>query len=266
MRAVRIACTAGLIALAWWQVDLTVVLDALAGAEPLPALAAFWALLAGQLISGLRWRGIAMRYGLHGSPAWFTTAYLRGCFYNAVLPTGIGGDANRVLLARRLGTATAAARSVVVDRCAGLAALAVTTMALVPLTPYGGGRVVGVTLAIVALLLATAALWHRPLWGWLALTAAYELVWFAGVWLLAVALDVDVPPLAVPAVLLVAGIAIALPISIGGTGAREGAFVLALAPLGIAAPAAVALGAAFGIALTLVGLCGALVPIGRWST
>ena len=56
---------------------------------------------------------------------------------------------------------------------------------------------------------------------------------------------------------LIVAVAIALPISIGGTGTREAGFVVALAPLGIGTEAAVALGISFGVVLALVGLVGA---------
>lgn len=262
----RLVSTLALVGLAWWRLDVTAVLDALASVKPLPALAGWTALLAGQLISGARWRAVAARQGLHAPRGWFVAAYLRGCFYNTVLPTGIGGDATRVLLARRLTTTAIATRTVLVDRGAGFAALLLSAMALLPFTGYASGASAGVAIALglagLVVGLATAGLVARRGWfDWLRWTLAFEVVWFAGVWLLAQSVGIPLSPLAVPLVVLIVGVAIALPISIGGTGAREVAFVLALAPLGVSATAAVALGIAFGLALALVGICGVLVPL-----
>jgi uncharacterized membrane protein YbhN (UPF0104 family) len=265
----RLLVTGVLLALAVWQLDLAGVGARLKAIAPLPACIGVCALLVGQAISGLRWREIAAACGLHGSHRWFTSAYLRGCFYSVLLPTGIGGDATRVLLARRLGSTGAATRSVMADRLTGLAALTLTAMALAPFAGYGlalGLSVAlgaaGVVLGGVAVLLAR----RRRLGRWLAWTLLYEAIWFAGVWLLGEAIHVGLPAFALPAIILIVGVAMALPISIGGTGAREAGFVLALAPLGIGAAPAVALGVTFGAALALVGLCGALVPLERPAT
>jgi uncharacterized membrane protein YbhN (UPF0104 family) len=86
-------------------------------------------------------------------------------------------------------------------------------------------------------------------------------MWTIGVWLLADSLHVGLPLAATPAVVLVAGVAVALPLSVGGLGTREAAFVLTCAPLGMAAEAAVTLGMAFGIALAAIGLLGAIVRL-----
>jgi hypothetical protein len=266
---VRLLVTAALLALAVSQLDLVGVATRLRTIAPAPACMGFCALLAGQAISGLRWREIAAACGLHSSRSWFASAYLRGCFYSVLLPTGIGGDATRVLLARRLGSTGAATWSVMADRLTGLAALALTAMALAPFAGYGLAPALAVALGAAGLVLGgvAALLAHRRRLGrWLAWTLLYEAIWFAGVWLLAEAIDVGLPAFALPAIILIVGVAMALPISIGGTGAREAGFVLALAPLGIAAAPAVALGVTFGAALALIGLCGALIPLDRTTT
>ena len=79
--------------------------------------------------------------------------------------------------------------------------------------------------------------------------------------MLAEALDLGLDAAAMPIVTLIVAIAIALPISIGGTGTREAGFVVALAPLGIGTEAAVALGISFGVVLALVGLVGAPLSV-----
>lgn len=265
--AAKLALLAGLVAVALRQLDLGAVGDRLTGLDPVMGLAGLGLLLAGQPISALRWRAIAARYGLHATPRWFAVVYLRGCLYNTVLPTGLGGDAVRVAIARRLGSATAAARSVLADRLVGFAALAVTAALVLPLAPAylpAGWSTPLLGVDSVVLVVGVVLARRRGIPPWLGWTLLYEVVWFAGVWLLAQSLGLALPLAAVPVVVLVVGVAMALPISIGGTGAREAGFVAALAPLGVAAAPAVALGIAFGVALALVGLCGALpVPAHR---
>ena len=266
--ALQIVGTAVLVGVAIAALDLTAAADTLLAADPGLALAGFALLLAGQLVSALRWRELAAHAGVPGSAGWFGRVYLRGCFYNTVLPTGLGGDAVRVMLLRKVASTRTATRSVVGDRLLGFAALALTAAVVAPFTVYlaiDGLAVLAIVSLVVAgiALAALAATGRVPAWmartgGW---TVAYEVIWFAGVWCLAAAVGVAIPLAALPVVVLVVGVALALPLSIGGTGAREGAFVLALAPLGVAAETSVALGVLFGLALAAVGLVGAVVRV-----
>ena len=266
--ALQIVGTAVLVAVAIAALDLTAAAETLLAADPGYVLAGFVLLLAGQLVSALRWRELAAHAGVSGSAGWFGRVYLRGCFYNTVLPTGLGGDAVRVMLLRKIASTRTATRSVVGDRLLGFAALALTAAIVAPFTVYlaidGLAVLALVSLVVAGIgLLVLASSGRIPAWmvrtgGW---TLAYEVIWFAGVWCLAAAVGVAIPLVALPVVVLIVGVALALPLSIGGTGAREGAFVLALAPLGVAAETAVALGVLFGLALAAVGLVGAIVRV-----
>ncbi len=267
--ALQIIGTVVLVGVAVAALDLAAAAETLLGTDPAAAFVGFALLLVGQLVSALRWRELAVHAGVAGSAGWFARVYLRGCFYNTVLPTGLGGDAVRVMLLRKVASTRTATRSVVSDRLLGFAALAATAAFVVPFTPYVEGAAPSVlalaSLAAIGVGLVVCALTGRiPAWmariaGW---TLAYEIIWFAGLWFLAAAVGIAIAPAALPVVVLVVGVALALPLSIGGTGAREGAFVLALAPLGVAAESAVALGVLFGVALAAVGLVGAVVRVG----
>jgi uncharacterized membrane protein YbhN (UPF0104 family) len=266
--ALQIIGTLVLVGVAIQALDLGATAETLLTADPGLTLVGFALLLVGQVVSALRWRELAAHAGVAGSAGWFARVYLRGCFYNSVLPTGLGGDAVRVMLLRKVASTGTATRSVVADRLLGFVALAVTAAFVVPFTAYLAMETLSV-LALVSLVaigiglgvLASAG----RISGWVARTAgwtlAYEVIWFAGVWFLAAAVGIAISPAALPVVVLVVGVALALPLSIGGTGAREGAFVLALAPLGVAAETAVALGVLFGLALAAVGLVGAVVRV-----
>jgi uncharacterized membrane protein YbhN (UPF0104 family) len=266
--AVQIIGTLILIGLAVRTLDLTAAADILLGTDPGLTLVGFGLLLVGQLVSALRWRELAAHDGVPGSAGWFGRVYLRGCFYNTILPTGLGGDAVRVLLLRKVASTRTATRSVVTDRLLGFAALAATAALVAPFTTYVAvdalsmlalASLAAISIGVIVLALSgRISRWIARTAGW---TLAYEIIWFAGIWCLAAAVGVSIAPAAVPVVVLVVGVALALPLSIGGTGAREGAFVLALAPLGIVPEAAVAVGVLFGLALAAVGLVGAVVRV-----
>jgi uncharacterized membrane protein YbhN (UPF0104 family) len=265
LRALRIAVSVALVLVALRALDVSAVAGVAAGVDPAEAAVAVALLTGGQLVCAMRWRALARAGGLHASRSWFVAAYLRGCFYNTFLPTGMGGDAVRVMLSRRLGATAAAVRAVAADRVWGFAALVVVAMMLAPLTPqfidHAGVRTaVGAAGTAAAIGIVVAAL-ARQLPAWVGWSLVYVTVWTIGVWLLADALHVALPLAATPAVVLVTGIAVALPLSVGGLGAREAAFVLACAPLGVAAEPAVALGVAFGFALAAIGLLGAVVRL-----
>ena len=266
--ALQIIGTVVLVGVAIEALDLTATADTLLAADAGMTFAGFTLLLVGQLVSAVRWRELAAHAGVPGSAGWFGRVYLRGCFYNTVLPTGLGGDAVRVMLLRKVASTRTATRSVIADRLLGFAALAATAALVAPFTAYLAieGLSALALVSLVAIVGGVAALafagrisaWIARTAGW---TLAYELIWFAGVWVLAAGLGVAISPLALPVVVLIVGVALALPLSIGGTGAREGAFVLALAPLGVAAETAVAVGVLFGLALAAVGLVGAFVRV-----
>lgn len=266
--ALQIIGSVVLIAIAIKALDLTAAADTLLAVSPELAFVGFALLLVGQLVSALRWRELAAHSGVPGTRVWFGRIYLRGCFYNTVLPTGLGGDAVRVMLLRKVASTRTATRSVVSDRLLGFAALAATAALVIPFTAYIEIAALSVlaTAALVTIgvgVIVLGVMGRIPAWiaRTTGLTLAYEAIWFAGVWFLAAAVGITIAPAALPVVVLVVGVALALPLSIGGTGAREGAFVLALAPLGVAAETSVALGVLFGLALAAVGLVGVVVRV-----
>ena len=263
--AAKVARACGLAALAVWalmSLDFARLAGLLAHADARLAAAAVSVLLAGQALSALRWRVASAATGAGGSAGWFLATYFRGCFYNAILPTGIGGDASRMLAIRGAGGSGRAVRAVVLDRAGGLALVGLAAAATLPLSSYAGvtGHALEAALGAGALTAGAGWLLHRRGHAaWLVLGLAYVAVWCAGLALLARSLGLDVGWADLPGVVLVSGVAMALPLSIGGLGTREAGFALALAPAGIPAVQAVALGLAFGIALTIVSLPGAPV-------
>ena len=285
-----LALLAAVLALA----DPARVLAALRHADAAWLLAGLAAAIASNAVSALRWRALARWLGAELTRADAGRWYFQAIGLNTLLPGAVvGGDVYRALMLRRAGQAPAAAGwSVVLDRVSGLwmlcaiGGLGAAACAEV-LAPW-----LRLPVAVFAsLLLAGTALWLALPWalpallgqrpragGWLAplrLAAARpdfrrQLGWQAAasvaVQLLsatalaagALALGV-VQPLAVWAwaiapVFLMA----ALPLSVGGWGTREAAAVAALAPFGVAAPAAVGVAVVYGLYGLAQGALGAL--------
>lgn len=255
-------------------------------------LAGLVAAIASNLVSALRWRALARWLGAEVGLRDATRWYFQAIGLNALLPGAVvGGDVYRAVVLRRAGQPTLASSwSVVLDRVSGLwmlcaigglgaAACAVT---LAPWLRLSAG-------AFIALMLAGTALWLALPWalppllrrwrpGWLApLRAAvdgpdfnaqlrWQVLASAAVQILSaaalagggLALGVRLSPAAWAFAIAPVFLMAALPVSVGGWGTREAATVAALAPFGVAAPAAVGVGVIYGLYQIAQGAIGAL--------
>lgn len=226
--------------------------------------------------------GLALRY------------VLIGLFFNQTLPSTLGGDVVRWWYAHREGIpALSAFNGLLLDRLIGMLMLALVTMAMVPVV--GGelsrfappsfllAMLVAMGVGFLSMLLvdrlppaftrwrvlqvgvrlaadARSVFLHKGSTPWLLLLSFVAQVFLVvAVYLLAGALGLTISfavcLCVVPAALLFA----ALPVSIGGWGVRESAFVLGFGLFGVGATDAFALSVLFGVASLLAGLPGGLL-------
>ena len=271
------------------------VLAQLRQAQPVWLLVGLLAAMASNIVSALRWRALARWLG--AEVGWLDACrwYFQAMGLNALLPGAVvGGDLYRAMALRRTGQDTAAAGwSVVLDRVSGLWMLcamgglgaAACADVLAPWLRLPAGAFAMLTLAatllwlalpwalplllrwsparlqgwLVPLRLAVARPHFRRLWVGQALaSAAVQVLSAAALAAGGMALGVALPALvwawAIAPVFLMA----ALPLSVGGWGTREAAAVAALAPFGVAAPAAVGVGMIYGLYGLVQGALGAL--------
>lgn len=268
-----------------WVVDLQGVGWQLRGADPGWIIAALAFSVAANFVSAWRWRSLVHWLGHRAGLGRVFSLYLQGMALSSLLPGAmVGGDLYRAVGLRRDGAGTwSAGASVLLDRLSGLwmlwvlsagaAAWAWTGGAQQALFNWGmAGHGRGLPLATALLLLVVpvaiicAGRW-LPSNGKLAkltnlmtrpgITTEFcrQVLGSAIVQLLSVAalacggkaIGLDVPfwvyvITAAPIFLMAA-----LPVSFGGWGTREAAAALSLAPFGVAAPAAVAVGLVYGI-------------------
>ena len=255
-------------------------------------LAGLAAAVASNVVSALRWRTLARWLGADVSVRDASRWYFQAIGLNALLPGAVlGGDLYRAVVLRRAGQATLASSwSVVLDRVSGLwmlcaiggigAALYADVLAPWLRLPAGvftllmlAGTALWLMLPWVlpALLRYGGVRWLAPLraaaerpdfnrqMGWQALaSAAVQVLSAAALAGGGLALGVQLPlaawAFAIAPVFLMA----ALPVSVGGWGTREAAAVAALAPFGVAAPAAVGVGVIYGLYALVQGAMGAL--------
>lgn len=291
---IRLAIGLGLLGLLLSRIDLSQRTIRL-GPEVATGIAATIVLLVlAQAVSALRWRAILGEE----SPAWgyLFRLYLIGNFFSLFLPTSVGGDAVRAVAASRaLPRSTPAVTSVLVDRLVGVLALGAYLVLGVFLAPSVAARagaaaewrtpgpllsVVGAVAAVVALL-AVGWLWRREAVrrrlapagalvqrlarspSALAHVLGLSLV-VQGLYIVAWGLLASALGLALPAVLFLAAVPVVsllamLPVSLSGIGIREGAWVLLLAPFGVASADALAFSLVFFVSFAAVGGIGGLV-------
>ena len=234
------------------------------------------------VLSAVRWQRVLEVLGLKAALRHLLSYNLAGQFVSNVLPSTIGGDVLRYSrLSRETGESPKSFASVVLERLTGWIVLPLISVAgfLVnpPLQHLGHATQVAVSLAFVTLLALCIVLYavadqriggrFEAREGWrrfagavhlgldrlrrqpvaaanvLLVGFAYQLVLVLAA--VAAAQALGVRPAGLTALLAffpAVAIAQVLPIGISGLGVREAAFVLFLAPLGVAAQDAVALG------------------------
>ena len=254
------------------------------------------ATLAGIWLSALRWQRVASALGVRARLSTLFNQYLAGQFVSNFLPSTIGGDVLRVRrLSSLTGTSPKVFASVVLERLTGWLVLPLITLTALAVNPglrhLGTASTVALwislsTLAGLAAVLTMAAhpriggrLAHHQGWtrflgavhlgvdqlrrapraalGVVAVGFAYQLTVVFAALMAAESLGLEpVGPTAVLAFMPAVAIAQVLPISFGGLGVREGAFVLFLHPLGVATADAITLGLlvyALNLAVSLLG-------------
>jgi uncharacterized membrane protein YbhN (UPF0104 family) len=235
----------------------------------------------GVVLSALRWQRVLAALDAPAPLPTLTSHYFAGLFVSNFLPSTIGGDVLRVArLSAANGSRPTSFASIVIERLSGWVVLPVITLIGLGVNPHlralgtashvAEGISVG-TLVLLGGVLVTAAhpkiggrLGHNE--GWrrfiasvhlglarfkerpaaavevLAAGFAYQLTVVAAAFLAAKSMGLPVGWTAMLAFMPAVAIVQVLPITIGGLGVREGAFVLFLHPLGVVTHNAVALG------------------------
>ena len=292
--AAKILVSVALLAAVVAASDLGAVRALLVRLDPGHALLAVVLLAGIALVSGLRWCLVGRAIGAPLPLRDCVSLMLVGTFFTQVLPTSIGGDAVRILLAGRHGLPYGRAFSgVMLERASGLLALVLmvaggtlwlgaridppllrlTLLASLPALLAALGLLCSLDLLALPRPLARLA---RPFFALaadarrvmlapmvslvlLSLSAVAQLLTVAAVFVLAhglgLALDFAAALAVVPAIVLITFV----PLSFAGWGLREGASAVMLAFVGIAAEQAVAVSVLLGLGSLAAGLPGCLL-------
>lgn len=261
----------GIIALLVVRSDVRAIGEAIADADAIWIGLAFALMLGVLAVSGLRWEVFLRSLGVELAPGPTMRLTFVGGFFNAFLPTGVGGDAYKAMRVRGPDVALSrAVASVLLDRIAGIVCLAAIGLVAVIARLAAGdpGPAVPIAALISLGILAAAGVlvvfgekivgsgrstWFglRPRlkrtarelkqagthprsvsWG-IFWGVATQVLGIAGHLALARALSLRVPLAALTLGLLIATVATTAPITINGLGFREGAWVWLLGLYGV---------------------------------
>jgi hypothetical protein len=262
------------------------LLDYLKRAEPEWLALAFASIIAGLCISALRWRVYLEALDLHLPFGTLFRLYFVGTFFNAFLPTGIGGDAYKAIrIGRDRGALSRAFASVFLDRFAGILGLAAigfgSTVALVIrgeggtvtylslvlsggivmaalLVLLGGDRLAGVFLPDRGIFgrirkairdIETGGRARKTLVPGIGYGVAFQLLVLGYHMAIAESLHISINIAEMSAIVVIASLATMIPITINGLGFRESAYKWGLTQFAGVAPA---LGTAFAILVLAV--------------
>lgn len=280
------------------SVDLAALGERLSRIAPQWIAAALVLLAAQVVLLALRWRTIARQCGLNLRPSAAVRFSFMASFFNQVLPSTVGGDAARIwLLGREGGGWANATYSVLIDRIAGVLALALVVIFCLPWTlglvqdPIAravllliGVAAVGGTAVLLAigmlrwpllarwaitrhLLEVSHALWRvarsrRSLALIGAASFAIHLLTVSAAWCLVQSVGATASFVlllfVVPPVLLVSTI----PVSIAGWGLREGTMIVAFAYAGLAQADGLIVSVLIGLTAFAIGAIGGVI----WTT
>lgn len=297
---VRVLAGAGIIALLLWRLGTAAFLDGLRVIDAPTLLIGLGLGLMSTVASAWRWslvaRGLGIRLPLGGAIA----DYYRALFLNAALPGGVLGDVHRAVRhGRDVGDVGRAVRAVVLERCAGQVVL-VTVGAVVLLsgptpvpsglrpaeTPWALTAEIAVAGAAVALLAwfavrragswwgrmsrgvvadVRAGLLGRGIWPGVAISSVVVLAGHLATFVVAArAAGATAPLTRLLPLMLLALLAMAVPVNIGGWGPREGVAAWAFGVAGLGAAQGLTTAVVYGLLAFVASLPGAGVLAVRW--
>jgi uncharacterized membrane protein YbhN (UPF0104 family) len=291
----RILGGVAIIALLLWRLGTGAFLDGLRVIDGPALLTAFGIGVATTVFSAWRWclvaRGLGLRLSLGGAIA----DYYKALFLNAALPGGVLGDVNRAVEhGRDEGDVARSVRAVVLERTAGqlvLLGVGVTVLLTVPSPVLTQLERHGAVVAVVAasLLLAGAlvllacrrlrqggsrvaaavrtglaeirtGLLSRRNWPGITLASTIVLAGHLATFVVAArAAGSDASLLQLAPLMLLALLAMSLPLNVGGWGPREAVTAWAFGAAGLSAGQGLTTAVAYGVFAFVAALPGALI-------
>jgi uncharacterized membrane protein YbhN (UPF0104 family) len=258
-------------------VDFKAVSLTLQKSNPLFVFLAFVVLCASQIVSAQRLRVILKAFGDTVPYWWNVQLYAVGITYNLALPGGVGGDGYKALVYSRLSGKKIKSYilPLLLDRLSGLFVIGLLLMVLLPFQSYLAPISVGIltTFAIPLCLFLGFLLikkWlptYKSIYGSVLGNASrIQVLQIGACILLAISLNLDLSQYQIIAfVFLVSSIATAIPVFMGGIGAREAVFSSMAVLTSANQEQYVAIGLLFSAITVLTAVFGLVFPVSESS-
>ncbi|HET6855865.1 MAG TPA: lysylphosphatidylglycerol synthase transmembrane domain-containing protein [Streptomyces sp.] len=283
-----------------WQLGTETLLDGLSRIDGVTLLGALGLGLLSTVFSAWRWCLVARGLGLRLSLGQAVVDYYRALFLNAALPGGVLGDVYRgARQGRDAGDVRRGLQAVVLERTAGQLVLlavggaflfgrpspvreyllspvvlfavggAAVAVGVVAFVPSRGNAVIARSRRAVRSALAEVrlGLLGRRIWPGVLLASCVALTGYLGVFLLAArAAGTMTPVVELVPVMLMVLLAMALPLSIGGWGPREGVSAWGFGAAGLGAGQGLTVAVMYGVLTLAASLPGVVVLLAEFFT
>jgi uncharacterized protein (TIRG00374 family) len=296
----RIAGALGILGVLVWQLGTQAFLDGLREVDAAGVAAALVIGFATTVFSAWRWCLVARRLSLRLTLRGAVSEYYRALFLNGVLPAGVLGDVNRAVQhGRESGDVLRGVRAVVLERTAGQIVLIGASVAVVLGTPsvvpqavdevvmIAGIAVVVFTIAAVVTGMTAGKHWihsaskwrrgfavtladlrmgllTRETWPGVSLLSVATLAGHLALFVVAArAAGVTAPVVELLPLMILALLAMGLPLNIGGWGPREGVCALLFGAAGLGSAQGVTVAVVYGVLAFVSSLPGAGVLFAR---
>ncbi len=285
----KLVVSIGMLSAMLYFADIGEVATTISNAEPLYICIAFMLILVGSLFAGYRWHTVMHQLDFGGSVGFYLKSYMKGIFFNQLLPSSIGGDAVRILDVSALGYKKRYAFvGVLIDRGLGIFGIFLVNIVFLniykSILPQALTNLLNLICVVGIVGFFAFALLHkfkfieklnflsflilpsqslytviRSVKRFLiqsAMTVSVHMLTFAGVYFIAYSLGEVLPiqtfMVIMPPVILLT----IIPISLAGWGIREGAMVGLLAFANVSSSVAVSISILFGFSYIIQGLVG----------
>jgi uncharacterized membrane protein YbhN (UPF0104 family) len=290
----------GIVAVLLWRLGASAFLDGLRVIDGPTLLAALGIGALTTVCSAWRWSLVAGGLGVRLPLRVAVADYYRALFLNAALPGGVLGDVHRAVRhGRDVGDVGRGIRAVVLERCAGQLVLVTVAAAVLVADPPAaltqvhlgiGPRLTGVAVGLgaAAVLLVTwlrrsrvASWWDRAVqgavgdirrglfgrdnWAGVMIASVVVLAGHLATFLVAArAVGSTAPIGTLLPMMLLALLAMGVPLNIGGWGPREGVAAWAFGAAGLGASQGLTIAVVYGLLALVASLPGAGVLAVRW--
>jgi glycosyltransferase 2 family protein len=267
---IKLIITLAALYFVYTRIDLKAIGAILQSMSFWPIPLAVIAFILSKVISAYRLNYFLSASGIYIEQGYNLRLYLLGMFYNLSLPGGIGGDGYKIwLLNKRTGAGILNTfRAILMDRINGILFLVILALLFAIFKPTGQipGYLPLIAIPAVLVLYLVVSLIFFPVFNYVLLKGSglsliVQVLQVICVWFILISLQIEEGQMAYLLIFLISSVIAAIPITIGGAGAREIAFVFGAQYFSLDINTSVAISLLFYLITVLVSLTGSFYMV-----